>query len=159
MNISNKDSVDFLKSLSSNSVNLVFADLPYNITNASWDKQIINLQDWWTEVNRVLKSDGVVVATACVPFNIILGASNIKDLKYEWIWEKTSATGHLNAKKMPMKAHENVMVFYKNQPTYNPQKTQNHKRKVSSAHHKRNTDIGELYNKQVVSTITSPSFV
>lgn len=146
MNIQNKDAVTFLNELEENSVDLLFADLPYNITNASWDKQIINLNDWWIAANRALKPNGAVVATACVPFNIILGASNIKDLKYEWIWEKSAATGHLNAKTMPMKAHENVLIFYKNQPHYNPQKTTGHKRKVSTAHHKRNTELGEIYS-------------
>ena len=61
------------------------------------------------------------------PFDKVLGASNLPMLKYEWIWEKTAATGHLNAKKMPMKAHENVLVFYSKLPLYNAQKTQGHK--------------------------------
>ena len=59
--------------------------------------------------------------TAQTPFDKILGASNLKYLKYEWIWQKNKATGHLNAKKMPMKSHENILVFYKKLPTYNPQ--------------------------------------
>lgn len=147
MNIQNKDAIEFLNGLEESSVDMIFADFPYNITNAEWDKQIIDLNLWWPAAKRVLKPNGVVVATACTPFNIILGSSNIKDLKYEWIWEKTSATGHLNAKIMPMKAHENVLIFYKSTPTYNPQKTKNHIRKVSTAKHKRNTDQGELYNE------------
>ena len=68
-------------------------------------------------------------------------------LKYEWIWEKTAATGHLNAKKMPMKAHENILVFYKKPPVYNPQKTTGHERKVSKAEHKENCKESEVYNK------------
>lgn len=148
MRIENKDAIQFLNDLEESSVDLLFADLPYNITNAKWDKEIIVLSDWWGAVDRVIKPNGVVVATACIPFNILLAASNIKNLKYEWIWEKTAATGHLNAKEMPMKAHENVLIFYKNQPVYNPQKTTGHKRKVSTAHHKRNTDLGELYGAQ-----------
>ena len=64
---------------------------------------------------------------AQTPFDKVLGCSNLKELKYEWIWEKTTATGHLNAKKMPMKAHENILVFYDKLPTYNPQKTTGHK--------------------------------
>ena len=63
---------------------------------------------------------------AQTPFDKVLGNSNLKMLKYEWIWEKTTATGHLNAKKMPMKAHENILVFYKKLPIYNPQKTYGH---------------------------------
>lgn len=145
--IENKSCYEFLDDLEDNSVDMLFADLPYNITNCSWDSQIINLDRWWEGVHRVLKPNGIVVATAVTPFNILLGYSNLSNLKYEWVWEKTQATGHLNAKEMPMKAHENVLIFYKKQPTYNPQKTQGHKRKVSTAHHKRNTDIGEVYNQ------------
>lgn len=138
---------EFLSSLDAESVNMVFADLPYNKTNAKWDKTKIDLNLWWQGVNRVLKPNGVVVATAVTPFNILLGHSNIKNLKYEWIWEKTQGTGHLNAKIMPLSCHENVLIFYKHQPVYNPQKTYGHVRKVSTAKHKRNTDTGELYNK------------
>jgi site-specific DNA-methyltransferase (adenine-specific) len=61
------------------------------------------------------------------PFDKMLACSNLKLFKYEWIWEKAQATGHLNAKKQPMRAHENILIFYKNQPTYNPQKTIGHK--------------------------------
>ena len=76
----------------------------------------------------------------------MLGASNLRDLKYEWIWEKTNATGHLNAKKMPMKAHENVLVFYDRQPTYNPIKTTGHVRKVAAKW----GDGSPVYGKQVL---------
>ena len=61
--------------------------------------------------------------TAQTPFDKVLGVSNLRLLRYEWIWEKDNATGHLNAKKMPMKKHENILVFYKKLPTYNPQFT------------------------------------
>ena len=76
----------------------------------------------WEQLNRVIKSNGAIVLTAQTPFDKVLGFSNLSRLKYEWIWGKTAATGHLNAKKAPMKAHENVLVFYNKQPTYNPQK-------------------------------------
>lgn len=66
-------------------------------------------------------------------------------LRYEWVWEKTSATGHLNAKKMPMKAHENILIFYKKLPTYNFQKTTGHQRKVSTSEHKRNSKKTDVY--------------
>lgn len=64
---------------------------------------------------------------AQTPFDKVLGASNLKMLKYEWIWEKTQATGYFNAKKMPMKTHENILVFYKKTPKFYPQKTKGHK--------------------------------
>jgi site-specific DNA-methyltransferase (adenine-specific) len=103
----------------------------------------------WSEYERIIKDNGVILLFAQSPFDKVLGASNLKLLKYEWIWQKTHPTGHLNAKKMPMKAHENILVFYKKPPTYNPQKTTGHKRKVSSIKHKHACkDIdSEVYNK------------
>lgn len=81
----------------------------------------------WTHFNRVIKDNGAILLFAQTPFDKVLGNSNLKMLRYEWIWEKTLATGHYNAKRMPMKAHENILVFYKKPPTYNPQKTTGHK--------------------------------
>ena len=78
----------------------------------------------WKELKRIIKPNGAILLMAQTPFDKVLGASNLDMLKYEWIYEKTAATGHLNAKKAPMKAHENILVFYKKQPTYNPQKQQ-----------------------------------
>lgn len=75
----------------------------------------------WEQLKRVIKPNGAIVMTASQPFTSILGGSNISDLKYSWIWLKSRATGHLNAKKMPMKSFEDILVFYKKQPTYNPQ--------------------------------------
>ena len=80
----------------------------------------------WSHYNRIVKDNGAILLFAQTPFDKVLGYSNLKMLRYEWIWEKTTATGHLNAKKMPMKAHENILVFYKKLPVYNPQKTTGH---------------------------------
>ena len=71
----------------------------------------------------MIKDNGAIVLTAQTPFDKVLGMSNLKMLKYEWIWKKNRGTGFMNAKKMPLKSHENVLVFYKKLPTYNPQKT------------------------------------
>jgi site-specific DNA-methyltransferase (adenine-specific) len=81
----------------------------------------------WLEYERIIKDNGPILLFAQTPFDKVLGCSNLKLLKYEWIWEKTQATGFYNAKKMPMKAHENILVFYKKLPKYYPQKTQGHK--------------------------------
>lgn len=115
------------------SVDMIFCDLPYGTTNCRWDS-VIDLPKLWGEYERVIKDNGVILLFAQTPFDKVLGASNLKLLKYEWIWEKTQATGHLNAKKKPMKAHENILVFYKKLPTYNPQKTTGHERKVSKGY-------------------------
>ena len=86
----------------------------------------------WEQYNRIIKDRGAILLFAQTPFDKVLGVSNLENLRYEIIWQKTAPTGFLNAKKMPMKAHENILVFYKKLPTYNPQMTQGHPRKVSS---------------------------
>ena len=120
------DCIDIMSTLPDGCVDMVFADLPYGTTQNKWDS-LIPFDELWAQYNRVVKIDGAVVLTAQPPFDKVLACSNLKDFKYEWIWEKNKATGHLNAKKMPMKAHENVLVFYRKLPTYNPQMTTGHK--------------------------------
>lgn len=127
-------------------VDLIFSDLPYGSTNCKWDSPL-NLSDLWPLLWKVLKPSGAIVLFAQSPFDKILGASQIKYFRYEWIWEKTLATGHLNAKKMPMKAHENILVFYKKLATFHPQMTFGHERKISTKEHKRNTPKGDIYGK------------
>ena len=114
------------KLIEDKSVDMIFCDLPYGTTKCKWDS-VIDLPKLWSEYERIIKDNGVILLFAQSPFDKVLGASNLNLLRYEWIWEKTQATGHLNAKKMPMKAHENILVFYKKLPTYNPQKTNGHK--------------------------------
>lgn len=94
----NNDMFDIFPTIKEKSIDLIFIDLPYNTTNCKWDVEV-DLEKFWKESKRVLKDNGVVIATAQIPFSIKLGMSNLKDLKYEWIWEKTQGTGHLNAKK------------------------------------------------------------
>jgi site-specific DNA-methyltransferase (adenine-specific) len=133
------DCLERMKEIKTDSVDMLFADLPFGTTACKWDS-IINLALMWEQVERITKERGAILFNAQTPFDKVLGASNIAMLKYEWIWEKTSATGHLNAKKMPMKAHENILVFYKKPPTYNPQKTTGHKRKSSKTGKTYNSD-------------------
>lgn len=141
-----------LPEIKSKSVNMIFADFPYQTTNCTWDTPI-NLEIFWKEANRILVDNGIVVATAQFPFTALLAMSNISNLRYEWIWEKTQATGHLNSKRMPMKSHENILIFYKKLPTYNPQMTSGHVRKVSSAKNRaacinRRNDTDNIYNNE-----------
>lgn len=107
---------------------IIITDMPYGTTNCRWDTSI-DLNLFWTLAGHA--SDGRVVAFAQTPFDKVLGNSNIDKLRYELIWEKTEATGHLNAKRCPMKAHENILVFGK--VPYYPQKTSGHKRKTAIA--------------------------
>ena len=128
------------------SIDMIFCDLPYGTTKCKWDS-VIDLPKLWSEYERVIKDNGVILLFAQSPFDKVLGASNLKLLRYEWIWEKTQATGHLNAKKMPMKAHENILVFYKKLPTYNPQKTNGHKPINSYTKYIKTQNNTEIYGK------------
>ena len=110
------------KHVEDKSIDMIFCDLPYGTTQNKWDS-VIPLDELWSEYKRVIKDNGAIVLFAQTPFDKVLGASNLKMLKYEWIWRKSRPTGHLNSNRMPMKAHENILVFYKKLPTYNKQMT------------------------------------
>lgn len=115
-----RDCIEGMRMIPDGSVDLVLCDLPYGTTQNAWDS-VIPLDELWLQYDRIIKDNGAIVLTAQSPFDKILGASNLKLLRYEWIWQKESGTGFLNAKKMPLKDHENILVFYKKLPTYNPQ--------------------------------------
>ena len=119
------DCLDIMSKIKDKRIDMILCDLPYGTTRCKWDS-VINLEKLWQQYCRVIKDNGAIVLFAQTPFDKVLGVSNLKMLRYEWIWEKTQATGHLNAKKMPLKAHENILVFYKKLPVYNPQKTYGH---------------------------------
>lgn len=126
------DCLSLLLDVPEKSVDMVCADLPFGTTRCRWDS-VIDIPAMWKQYIRIIKDRGAIVLHAQTPFDKVLGASNLKMLRYEWIWEKTAATGHLNAKKMPMKAHENILVFYSKLPKYRPQKTSGHVRKTAKA--------------------------
>lgn len=128
------------------SIDFIFADLPFGTTQNKWDC-LIDLKQLWVQYRRIIKENGCIALWCQIPFNIVLGYSNLEMLRYEWVIEKNNATGHLNAKKMPMKAHENVMIFYKKLPTYNPQKTTGHKPVNTYTKH---TDDGSNYGASIV---------
>ena len=115
-----------MSKIKTKSVNLVLADLPYGVTNQRWDT-IINPVLLWEQYERITTDNAAILLFAKPPFDKILACSNLELYRYDWVWEKSRATGHLNSKKMPMQAHELICVFYKNTPIYNPQKTQGHK--------------------------------
>jgi len=116
----NGDCLERMKEIPDGSVNMVLADPPYGTTACKWDS-VIPLEPMWEQLKRVIKPNGAIVMTASQPFTTSLIASNIVMFKYCWVWEKNKATGHLNAKRRPLVAHEDVCVFYTKQPTYNPQ--------------------------------------
>lgn len=121
----NGDCLNVMKYIPDKSIDFIYADLPYATTQNSWDI-LIPLEPLWAEYNRIIKDNGCIALWSQMPFSAKLVMSNIDNFRYEWIIEKTKATGFLNAKRMPMKCHENVLIFYKKLPTYNPQKTTGH---------------------------------
>jgi len=147
LNLINWDCLEEMQKIETWSIDMILCDLPYWTTRNKWDS-VIDLGLLWIQYQRIIKDNWAIILFAQSPFDKVLWASNLKMLRYEWIWEKTTATGHLNAKKMPMKAHENILVFYKKLPTYNPQKTYWHKRKVSKAESKINSTNSSNYNEQ-----------
>ena len=118
--------LELLKQVPDKSIDMILCDPPYGTTKEPFDKPL-NLELLWKEYKRVIKDNGAILLFAQTPYDKILGTSNLPMLRYEWIWEKTEATGFFNAKKMPLKAHENILVFYKKLPVYNPQFTTGHK--------------------------------
>lgn len=140
------DCLELMKLIPDKSIDFICCDLPYGTTKCSWDS-LINLDKLWVQYERIIKDNGCIALFSQTPFDKVLGYSNLPLLRYEWIWEKTSATGHLNAKKMPMKAHENILIFYKKLPVYNPIKTYGHVRKTSKAEHKLHCKESDIYNK------------
>jgi len=114
------DCLELMKDIETGSVDMILCDLPYGTTQNKWDS-VIPFDKLWRQYNRIIKDSGAIVLTAQSPFDKVLATSNIKHFRYEWIWEKNIASGHLNIRWMPMKSHENILVFYKKPPTYNPQ--------------------------------------
>ena len=137
------DCLEKMKDIESDSIDMICCDMPYGTTNYKWDSTI-DLQLMWDQYKRITKDNAAIVLFAQTPFDKVLGCSNLEWLRYEIIWEKPLATGHLNAKKMPMKAHENILVFYKKLPAYTAQKTTGHKPVNSYTKHQQD---GDCYGK------------
>jgi site-specific DNA-methyltransferase (adenine-specific) len=135
-----------MKDIPDKLIDCIITDLPYGTTQCKWDS-IIPFEPLWEEYNRVIKDNGAIVLFGTEPFSSHLRLSNLKNYKYDWIWDKVKGTGFLNAKRQPMRNHELISVFYKKQCTYNPQKTYGHKMKKSYRSKKLQTDVyGEMKN-------------
>ena len=114
------DCLERMKEIPSGSVDMVLTDPPYGTTACKWDS-IIPLEPMWEQLKRIIKPNGAIVMTASQPFTTTLIASNMKMFRYCWVWEKVRPTGFANAKKQPLRCVEDVVIFYKSLPTYNPQ--------------------------------------
>lgn len=135
-------------------VDAIITDPPYGTTACKWDS-VIPFDEMWSSLKKLSNDSTPIVLFGAEPFSSGLRMSNIKYYKYDWIIEKTAATGHLNAKKMPMRASELVSVFYKKQCVYNPQKTFGHQRKISTAIHKANCVKTDNYGEHGLTTYDS----
>ena len=135
-----EDCLECMKEIPDESIDMILCDLPYGTTQNKWDS-IIPLEQLWSEYNRIIKPNGAIVLTSQGVFTAQLILSQSKLFKYKWVWEKSKSTNFLNAKKQPLRKHEDVCVFYKKQPTYNPQMTE-----------------GEPYNKGVRKNQLSGSY-
>jgi len=121
--------LELMNGIPDKSVDMILADLPYGTTACSWDS-VIPLDKLWLQYERVIKDDGAIVLTASQPFTTKLINSNIKYYKYSWVWNKIIGSGTLLAKKQPLRAVEDICIFYKHQPTYNPQMRKRDKNKL-----------------------------
>ena len=122
-NVIEGDTLKVMSNLPDNSIDMVLADLPYGTTQNKWDS-IIPLEKLWKEYNRIVKEDGAMLFTTSGLFTAQLMMSNPKNFKYKIVWEKSKPTNFLNAKIQPLRKHEDILVFYRKQPVYNPQMTQ-----------------------------------
>ena len=114
------DCLELMKNIPDGSVDLVLTDPPYGTTDCKWDS-IIPFEPMWEQLNRIIKPNGAICLFGSEPFSSALRMSNLKSYRYDWVWEKGKATLFTQCKKRPLNANENISIFYKSQPTYNPQ--------------------------------------
>ncbi len=119
---------------------MILCDLPYGITSAEWDK-VIDIPSMWSAYNRIIKDHGAICLFSKLPFACDLINGNRKNFRYEWIWEKTNRAGFLNANRMPLRIHENILIFYKHLPEYHPQFAEG-----KPYFHRQAKSVGALYH-------------
>lgn len=113
------DCLELMKDIPEKSIDMILCDFPYGTTACKWDN-IIPFEPLWTQYKRIIKDNGAIVLTASQPFTSALVMSNIKMFKYCAVWNKKQSGNPLLSKKQLMKSHEDIVIFYKNQCTYNP---------------------------------------
>ena len=114
------DCLEVMKDIPDKSIDMILCDLPYGTTACKWDS-VIPFKPLWEQYNRIIKDNGAIVLFGSEPFSSALRMSNIKKYKYDLKWQKDQGSDFMLAKKKPLKDYEDIMVFYKKQPTYNPQ--------------------------------------
>lgn len=119
-NLYNADCLEKMKEIPAKSIDMILCDPPYGLTRCKWDKKI-NLKQMWEQYERIIKDNGVICLFAQTKFYYELIKSNEKLFRYDLIWDKVLVTGFLNANRQPLRRHEQIAIFYKKQPKYNPQ--------------------------------------
>lgn len=147
------DAIENMAKLKEKSIDLILVDLPYGVTNNKWDV-IIPFDEMWEQFNRIKKNNAAMVLTATQPFASMLVMSNLKQFKYDVIWEKTICSGQLNVKHRPLRAHESILVFYDKIPTYNEQKTEGKPYKIK----REGNDTENCYCRQKASEKDNEGF-
>lgn len=141
------EAIEEMEKLADKSIDLICCDLPYGTTNNSWDT-IIPLEPMWEQFHRICKDNAAIVLNSAQPFTSLLVVSNLKNFRYDLVWEKTISSGQLNIKRQPMRSHESILVFYKKQPTYNEQLTKGEPYSIV----RKGKYQTETYNSQKAST-------
>lgn len=141
--------LELMKDIPDKSIDMILCDLPYGTTQCSWDT-VIPFEPLWEQYKRIIKSSGVICLFGSEPFSSALRLSNLKMYKYDWIWQKSKATGFLNAKKQPLRAYETISVFYQKQGTYNPQFTNGIPYNKGERKQQTNNDVYGKYNQAVI---------
>ena len=121
--IYNEDCLEGMKKIPDKSIDMILCDLPYGTTACKWDT-VIPFDKLWLEYERIIKDSGAICLFGSEPFTSLMICSNIKIFRYDIVWDKVNCSSGILAKKRPLKSHENICVFYKEQPTYNPQMTE-----------------------------------
>jgi len=119
MKLYNGDCLEVMKLIPNKSIDAIITDPPYGTTACKWDS-VIDFKLMWEQLNRIIKPNGAIVLFGSEPFSSALRMSNIKNYKYDWIWQKSRGSNFMLVKKQPLKYHEQIHIFYKKQPKYNP---------------------------------------
>jgi len=140
------DCLEVMKTIQDKSIDAIITDPPYGTTACKWDS-VIDFDLMWEQLNRIIKPNGAIVLFGSEPFSSALRMSNIKNYKYDWVWNKIKASNHLNSRIQPLRCVEDILVFYKKQPTYNPQLRDREKKHIRDPKKKYGKGNNKTYGK------------
>ena len=138
------DCLEIMKTIEDNSIDAIITDPPYGTTACKWDS-VIPFDLMWEQLNRIIKPNGAIVLFGSEPFSSALRMSNIKNYKYDWIWDKVNGSNFANAKRQPLRQNENISIFYAKQCTYNPVMVERDKKNIRHTKRKNGTGNDEIY--------------